>query len=161
MPTFPALVEAFETRARAVLVGYPQLAHRWEDIDKWRGRRLSIPKAEESGFDVSVAAYPNGLYAYAGPWHSPAWDGCAPGESVDAMCEEFLGFLRTLLCEDAALAVDYAGGSPYRMRLHYQTEQGGESSVTGQLFFNYFGKRSQKFFRNRHLPRRYAFGDAK
>lgn len=142
---------AFEEYASQILSRHPEVQAKWE-ASRGGGRRLTIFKKDESGFDVVIDAEDYGLYPYAGEWHGPAWD---LNGSCEDLCVEFMGFVRSLLCQDSKLEVFYAGSSPVKFVLTFPTEVGEESLETGRFFFNYFGKRSSKAFQNRHLPVRY------
>jgi hypothetical protein len=155
-----SIPEVFEERARAVLADHSQLNPSWSAISEGEGRELVIPKQEDSGFDVVVWAETYGLHVFADDWHSGPWEPVPSDprpltEQVFQLCDEFLGFVRTLLSEDASLAVHYARGRPFRWVLTYETESGPESETCALIIFNYFGSRSVRTFRNRHLPRRY------
>jgi hypothetical protein len=141
----------FEQYASEILARHPEVRAKWE-VTKTGGRRLMIYKQDESGFDVIVDAETHGLYPYADEWHGPAWD---LNGNCEELCQEFMGFIRSLLCEDSRLEVSYAGSRPYKFVLTFPTEGGFESSETGLFFFDYFGKRSARIFQNRHLPPRY------
>lgn len=155
------LPEAFEHHARAILADHPALNARWKTISKGVGRELLIPKRDSTGFDVRVEAELDGLYPFAGAWHGAAWelspsDTRATDTRTAELCVEFLGFIRTLLCEESSLRVHYAGRWPFKWELFYETEDGRQSETCGLLLFNYFGRRSVQEFENHHLPRRYA-----
>jgi hypothetical protein len=140
-----------EQYASEILLSHPEVRAKWE-VTKTGGKRLTIYKQDESGFDVVVDAETYGLYPYAGDWHGPAWD---LNGDCEVLCQEFMGFIRSLLCEDSRLEVSYAGAWPYKFVLTFPAEGGLESSETGLFFFKYFGKRSTGIFLNRHLPARY------
>ena len=142
---------AFEQHASEILASHPELRTKWE-ATKTGGRRLTIYKQDESGFDVVVDAETYGLYPYAGDWHGSAWD---LNGNCEELCKGFMGFIRSLLCDDSRLKVSYAGSWPYKFVLTYPIEGGFESSETGLFFFDYFGKRTTRIFQNRHLPPRY------
>ena len=130
----------------------------------WAGKTLTIPRQNASGFDVIVEAETYGLYPFVrildfrSVWHGVPWEpGPAfPNPDYLELCEQFMGFVRSLLCEESKLEVHIAGTTPYKWTLKYPTEHGIESETMGVLFFNYFGKRSTKSYQNRHLPVRYA-----
>jgi len=151
----PALPDLFEAYARSILVQYPELRARWHVTSRGRGRWLTVPKRDDAGFDVVVQAETDGLYPFAGDWHGAPWDAGIGGERDEDLCVRFMGFVRSLLCEDSRLDVAYAGTRPYRWVLTYRTEEGTESETTGSLFFNYFAKRTRRTFQNRHPSSRY------
>lgn len=127
---------------------------RWENLQGGDKKRLTIFKQRDTGFDVVVECETYGLYPFAGDWHGPAWE--PMNERLDELCDEFMGFVRTLLCMDSKLQVMKAGGKPYKWSLTYRTEDGVETQTTGLFLFNYFGPRSKQVLQNDHLPLRYA-----
>ena len=78
----------FEQYASEILLSHPEVRVKWE-VTKTGGKRLTIYKQDESGFDVVVDAETYGLYPYAGDWHGPAWD--LSGD-CEVLCQEFMGF---------------------------------------------------------------------
>lgn len=148
-----SLPETFEKYSRPLLANHPEIAVRWESHNK-DGRRLTIAKQGDSGFDVVVEAETYGLYPFAGDWHGPAWEMVSKDETRQSLCTEFMGFVRSLLCADSSLEVLYAGSKPYKWILTYPTEQEKESLTTGLLFFNVFARKSRCVFQNHHLPPR-------
>ncbi len=118
--------------------------------------RLIIPGANDDGFTVEAQAESYGLYVSAEGWHSGAWEITSREETVETLCSQFLGFIRTLLSPDAWLEVRYAGHTPYKWTMTYGVEGSVESESTCLLFFNYFGRRSVKVLQNEHLPARYG-----
>ncbi len=150
------LPAVFERCAREVLLREAGLRHDW--VIGGDTSKLVIPKADEAGFTVEAQAETYGLYASAEGWHSGAWEPTSRKETLEELCSEFLGFVRTLVSSDAELEVRYAGGTPYKWTMTYGVEGGAESESTGLLFFNYFGRRSTRVLRNQHLPPRYGIG---
>ena len=149
----------FERYAKRLLAQYPEISTKWGWLAN-NGKRLTIFKQEELGFDVAVEARTDGLYPYAGGWHGPPWEVNSQQETYEHMCEQFMGFIRSLLCEDSQLEVRYAGSWPYKWRLTYPTEDGFMTEETGLFIFNYFGARSRRIFQNHHFPPRYKGGSA-
>ncbi len=143
----------FERYARDILARDPGLRHEWSTSpDK---RQLIIPKANDTGFTVKACAEVYGLYVSADGWHSGAWELASRKETIETLCSQFLGFIRTLLSPDAWLEVRFAGDSPYKWTMNYAVEGGVESESTGLLVFNYLRKRSVRVLQNEHLPARY------
>ncbi|MFB3897695.1 MAG: hypothetical protein ACE14V_15490 [bacterium] len=148
------LPKIFENCAKSILEKYPNIQTKWDDNGTKRSR-LTIYKQDENGFDIIVEAETYGLYPFAGGWHGAPWEIGPTDTTPEKLCEQFMGFIRSLLCTDAMLEVKYASGFSYKWILTYPTEQGIESEVTGLLFYNYFGKRTNRIFQNQHLPPRY------
>ena len=131
-----------------ILGRFPEVEVHWDDTR--RGRKLTIYRQEDTGFDVVVEAETYGLYPYAGNWHGAPWD--PEDEYWAELCEEFMGFIFSLLCEDSRLEVRYSGEHPYKWKLIYPVEEASLSETTYTLFFNYFGLKSTRVFQNHHLP---------
>ena len=149
------LPDTFFRMALARLEEYPHLKHRWSGPEKGGRRILQIPKADEDGFDVTIECETYGLYPFADGWHGAPWD--APRNSKttnEEVCEDCLGFVRSVLCPDATLTVWYTSGKAYRWILSYPWGNTRSNDETGSLFFNYFGHRERRVFQNRHLPPR-------
>ena len=142
----------FERYARGILDEYTTIQAKWDSTNQG-GRRLTIFKVDESGFDIMVDAETYGLIPYAGDWHGPAWESSV---GTKDLCEQFMGFVRSLLCADSTLEVRYAGTWAFQWILTYPTEGGFESYETGIFFYNYFGKRRSRILQNQHLPPRYS-----
>ena len=145
----------FENYVTEILANLPELEIEWETLNGGDKKRLKIKKSDPSGFDVIAECETYGLYPFAGEWHGPAWELWPGNETLLDLCEQFMGFIRSLLCSDSKLEVKYAGGSPYKWVLTYPTEEGTEFQEIGLFFYNYFGRRTSKVFQNHHLPSRY------
>jgi hypothetical protein len=148
-----ALPDTFYKLASSRLAELPGLPHEWVSGPDGK-RSLRIPKLDESGFDITIECESNGLHPFAEGWHGAPWEANTPDMSIEEVAEDCLGFVRTLLCPDATLTVHYSGGRPYRWILRYPTLGAPVKDETGLLFFNYFGRRETREFRNTHLPPR-------
>ena len=148
MSTQINLVQIFEDHARSTLSQHPQLLYRWDTISHGRGRRLTILKRDDSGFDVVAEAHSYGLYARAGEWMGPAWDACEPHETAKDLCVQFMDYILSLLSDDGRLEIDYAGARPFRWVVVSRLEK---PHPTHALLFNYFAKRTRRVFQNRQL----------
>lgn len=145
----------FESYAKEVLSSIPEINSEWEIKDNGDKKKLTIKRINSTGFDVVAECETYGLYPFAGEWHGPAWELFSGSETYFDLCKQFMGFIRSLLCEDSKLEVRYSSEKPYKWLLTYTTEDGIETQETGLMFYNYFGKKSCKVFQNVHLPRRY------
>jgi hypothetical protein len=150
-----SLPDTFFRMAKAVLDGNPQISHQWSSGHRGK-RTLSIPKADDRGFDVTIECETYGLYPFADGWHGAPWDINTPKMSVEEICQDCLGFVRSLLCADAKLTVHYSNNRPFRWVLTYPFGGRPVSDRAGLFLFNYFGRRTTGEFQNHHLPRREA-----
>jgi hypothetical protein len=146
-----SLPDTFLRLGTEVLSKHPRLRHEWTSSRDGK-RTLLIPRADESGFDVRIECETYGLYPFAGEWHGAPWD--APKTSLDEVCRDCLGFVRSLLCADSRLIVSLTNGRPFRWTLEYPLGGAVVRDRVGLLLFNYFGRRTTHEYQNRHLPPR-------
>ncbi len=145
----------FEDYARDLLAVCPEISTEWEVEDGGDKKKLTIKKQDSSGFDIVVQCETYGLFPFAGEWHGPAWELWPGDETLIDLCEQFMGFVRTLLSKEASLEVRYSGGKPYKWVLSYETEEGHEDQEAGLFLYNYFGVKTSQVFQNNILPPRY------
>jgi hypothetical protein len=143
------LKETFETLAREVLENHKDLVHEWSRDGG--SLILKFPKQEEKGFDVIADVDDLQIIIVTDEDHRH-FDQI---EDAEATVADVLGLVRDLLCEDMRLLVFFSGSKPYR----WTTEQFDGTKwipehTGGLLFWNYFGRRSQKLLQNRTLPSR-------
>ncbi len=148
-----SLPDTFFEMAQGIMARHSALEHEWTSEPSGK-RTLKIPAAGPTGFDVVIEAETYGLYPYAGEWHGAPWDSNMPRMSFAEICEDCLGFVRSLLCTDSSLQVSFSNECPYRWVLSYPVEGRQVSDRTELLVFNYFGRRSVRTFQNEQLPRR-------
>ena len=152
-----SLPDTFFEMAQRIIARYPALAHQWTSEPSGK-RTLRFPAISSTGFEVVIQAETYGLYPYAGEWHGAPWDSNTPKMTFADICEDCLGFVRSLLCADSSLQVCYSNERPYRWILSYPVEGRRVSDRSGLLVFNYFGRRSTRIFQNEQLPPREASG---
>lgn len=132
-----SLPEVFFEKASVLLAAHPALGHEW--ISDASGKRtLKIPAADADGFDVEVQAETYGLYPFAGGWHGAPWDANSPDMTLDQICEDCLGFVRSLLCGDSSLTVFYSNGHPIKCG-YARTSSSGERSARATVVNGSFG----------------------
>jgi len=148
-----ALPDTFFRMAEDTLRVQPEVAHEWSSGRRGK-RTLRIPKGDDGGFDVTIACETYGLYPFAGDWHGAPWDVNTPNMSLDDLCRDCLGFVRSLICADSTLTVYYSNGRPFRRVLTYPLSGQSVNDRVGLLVFNYLGRRTMREFQNHHLPRR-------
>lgn len=150
-----SLAATLERIAAQLLAGERHLIHTWSGIARGK-HTLVFPVQCQNGFEVRVEAGPDGLaVGVAEGWHDMTCDRNPVRETEEALVVNSLGFVRTLLSTDAALATRYAGQSPYKWVLRYRDEQGWRTGTTGLLFFNYLGRRRVTVRQNSILSARY------
>lgn len=125
---------------------YPEVACRWQ------GDELVFPKTTEDGFEISLQPDSRGVIVLTDVGLHVHVDG-APADAV----QDALGLVRDLLTPDMRIVELRAGGGGYRWRME-RLESGRwlVEARTGLLFWNYFGRRSERTYQNRRLPGRLA-----
>lgn len=146
--------ESLRSVAQAAFAAEP-VHHEWLSVGR-TSLRLVFPRKTDTGFDVAIVAKPWGLYIEGDGWHHAANWTVRDGWTMTRLCEDCLGFGRTLLSADALLDVRYAGRSPYRWRMVYLSEHGRNAEETGLLLFNFFGARRSVRLQNTTLPARHG-----
>jgi hypothetical protein len=142
--TLTEFEQAFRSAVNDALCDAPAVRHQW--INE---REVRFEASSEDGFDVSLVCETYGVYAYSGGWHGAPWDVTifSPSELYVAIRE----FVRSVLSESSCLEVRYSNSRPYRWSLRRLVGEEGTTDVTGMLFFNWFGRRSSRLFRNSWL----------
>jgi hypothetical protein len=155
MPSAPdaSLPDTFFRVAEGALSGHPTVRHQWSSGPRGK-RTLTIPRADEAGFDVTIQCETYGLFPFAGHWHGAPWDANTPGRSLEDVAKDCLGFVRSLICADSRLTVHYANARPFRWVLQYPFGNRRVEDRVGLFIFNYFGHRTVRELQNRHLPPR-------
>lgn len=93
----------------------------------------------------------DGLALRAGGFHTHFDD----SDDAGALVRDAFGLVRDLLSPAMRLREWRAGNVPYRWVLEVQVADGWRSEQTmGLLFWNYFGRRSERVYQNRQLPAR-------
>jgi len=149
------LPDAFFQLAKEWLATHPHLSHEWCGPEKDGKRILRIPKLDNTGFDVEIQCETYGLYPFCDGWHGAPWD--APHDSkttCEEICADCLRFVGSTLDSNATLTVWYASGKPYKWVLSYPWGGQRTHDDVRSLFFNFFGRREQRMFQNRHLQSR-------
>jgi hypothetical protein len=143
------LVGELTRQGRAVLASYPELRHSWEDTPG--GVRLVFPRVDTDGFQVSVEAQGSSLIVSGVGFHTHFdWH-----ETAAEAVRQALGLVRDLLGPGMRVRELRASGRPYRWELQrFDGREWRTQEVTGLLFWNYFGARSERFYQNMMLPPR-------
>lgn len=123
---------------------YPEVACRWH------GDELVFPKTAEDGFEITLQPDSGGVVVLTDVGLHVHVDG-VPAEAV----QDALGPVCDLLTPDMRVVELRAGGCGYRWRME-RLESGRwlVEAQTGVLFWNYFGRRSERTYQNRRLPGR-------
>lgn len=111
--------------------------------------RFEARANSESGFDVAVVVLGDSYTIWGDGWHEnhPLEDNFV--RSAHSVVEQLV----TLLNGRTKLLVSYAGKWPYKWEMlhNYEDDRWESLSVTGLIFYNYFGRRRLTEKRNRML----------
>jgi hypothetical protein len=141
-------------RAEEVLEDYPGLGH-VEVNDEQERVTLTFPRQTEGGFDVVVEATREETILFASGAHVQFDIPHDPDHNLEMQVEEALGLARDLLSPTMRIRERCAGGKPYRWYVEYLDDaQWRAEHETVLLFWNYFGRRSERIYRNSTLPSR-------
>ena len=148
------LPSLFRQRAGEVLSLHSELSHRWKEDSSTRGATLLFPKQQPGGFDVLVSAHEEQLTVSTEGAHVH-FD--RADQEPEQIVEDALGLVRDLLSPDMRVRELHAGRTPYRWFIEaFDGETWRVEHVTGLLFWNYFGHRSEQIYQNDVLPGRLA-----
>jgi hypothetical protein len=146
------LCNVFVQIANEAISKFPQLNHSWKRNSDNVGCSLTFPKQNEKGFDVMVEVSSSGIIVST---HGAHQHFDSPEDSNDVKTKKALTLVRDLLSSDMRIREFCAGNSAYRWNIEVvQDNQWRLECSTGLLFWNYFGKRSERIFQNFTLPGR-------
>ena len=107
-------------------------------------------EGSDDGFSITLEeAGADEFILHAGPIHTHVFRD--EGESDEDFVKDQFYHIRSLLSPLARIVEHRSGSSAYKWTLQYLHDEGWESGETmGLLFYNYFGRRSQRVLQN-HL----------
>ncbi|NLH18332.1 MAG: hypothetical protein GX455_17290 [Phycisphaerae bacterium] len=145
------LCREFVRQARSFFESYPQIKHTLSVDDDEDHCILDIPEETPDGFPVTVEVEPEQITVYALGAHTSEGP---EGNPVDFVART-LGFVQDLLGPNMRVREVCAGGKPHKWGIEIlQNGQWQTEEWTGLIFWNYFGKKSERIYMNRILPAR-------
>jgi hypothetical protein len=146
------LVEQFLEYCRPILDDPATPTHSLRIGDNRSFAILTFPTEKPDGFDVVVTVVRAHISVSAGVKARVHMDN---GKSARDTVEAALGLIRDLLSPDMRVRQQYAGRQLYWAGIErFDGSEWKITSSTGLMFWNYFGKRSEKIFVNRQMPGR-------
>lgn len=135
-----------------LLVNHKNIFTEWNE----NSTEITIKKAEQNGFDVTVGMDNDMIYLYTDcgyhdHWHLDQFQG------TETALETVFGLVRDLLSENMRIKVMLSNNKPYRWLLQAKEKEEDRwlvESSTGLLLWNYFGRRSEQIFSNSQLSPR-------
>jgi hypothetical protein len=147
----PALCRSFVRQAKAALSGYPHLKHEWSIDGDEDHCILDIPEESKDGFPITVEAWPSEITVIAGGAHMH-YD--LEGD-IEDLSGRVLGLVRDLLSPGMRIRECLAGGKPYKWVIElFRNGQWVTEETLRELFFRWFGRRTEKIYQNKTLAAR-------
>ena len=142
---------SFIRKAKEMLSHYPQIKHNWTIDEEKNNCTLVLPNESENGFAIMVEIINNEITIFAGNGHI----NYEVYKNVDEEVGRLLGLVRDLLSPGMRIKELLAGGKPYKWIFEFFHEgKWLKEAWMGLIFWNYFGKRSEKIYQNNTLPAR-------
>jgi hypothetical protein len=152
MPDQTALSRAFVAEAKRLLEEHPGIAHTWTIDPDHQSCTLNIPKLDEQGFDITIEIDSDDLWVNCGRFQA---SDCLEEGTAEDFAGHCVGLLYDLLTPLMRVREQLAGEVPYRWTLECLRGDTWESRGShSRFFFNFWGKRSERIYRNHTLPRR-------
>ena len=142
---------AFIAEAKRLLEACPKLEHTWAIEPDESSCTLTIPAADAEGFEISVRVGSGESVLICGGFHGhEAHEG-----EPKVFTAHFVGFLYDLLTPLMRVREQCAGSGAYKWTLEcWRGDSWEDRGTMGLLFFRYWGKRTERIYRNRVLPLR-------
>ena len=149
-------LDIFKLYAEDILKEYPELKYHWEiDTDMVE---LSFPKSNDDGFDICMQVSNNRIVISTDKLVDYLHNF---KDDYKEVFENYLGVVRDLLSPNMRIKEFLSNNSSYKWQIQYL--ENGEwitENNAALIFWNYFGKRSYKYYTNYHLePRETIIND--
>jgi hypothetical protein len=145
----PGLCRRFVELAKAAFAKHPEIEHCWSIDADGEHCSLEIVGIGSPGFDITGEAYPDEVTIYAEGFH----DHHMVTEPLDDYVHEILGRLRDMLSPAMRIREQLSNDRSFRWHLENLVDgQWHSESTCGLIFWNWFGRRSEKLFMNCNLP---------
>jgi hypothetical protein len=149
----PALCRSFVKQAKSALANHPQIKHEWSIDEDEDHCILDIPEQCENGFAITVEVWPTEIMIVGSGAHTQMY--LEKYNGADELAAYALGLVRDLLSPAMRILERSAGGEPYKWAFQsYHDGAWRTEELIGLLFWNYFGKRSERIYQNTILPAR-------
>ena len=144
------LIKNFTEYVKPLLLDDTEINHEW-NIEK-DSCTLTFLKNSESGFDIYIKVYPDRIMVSTDRGAHEHFD--VEYENSN-LIECTMGFVRDLLSADMRIRELLSGNKPYKWIIeNFDGEKWNYEGSTGLIFWNYFGRKSEKIYQNDILPRR-------
>ena len=153
MNTEQTLSKIFTRFAKDALSQHPQIKHSWSINDELKDQcKLEIPKQNDKGFDILVNVSLHEIRVFA---KGIDFVHFSIVDNFEEAVIDLLGLIRDLLSPHMRIRELRAGNSAYRWYMEsFRNRKWIVEQTTGLLFWNFFGKRSEKIYQNSTLEGR-------
>jgi len=147
----PNLCRHFVERAKRAIAPRPEILHHWS-IDEYEDHCIWEIKGQgEPGYDIVAEVDATGVTLSAEGWH----DHYPPEGDWDEFVSGVLGLIRDMLGPAMRIREVSAGGTPFRWTVEHRVDGVWEKeSECSLVFWNWFGKRTERFYVNTVLEER-------
>lgn len=147
----PAFCRAFVVAAKGILSQHPEVKHSLSIDDDEDHCILDIPKQSDDGFDITIEVFPSGIILSASGAHIH-FDDIKEAEST---ISEVFGLIRDLLSPAMRVVEQRSNEQPYKWYLEsLRNGQWQREDANGLLFYNFFGKKTEKIYQNNIMQNR-------
>jgi hypothetical protein len=147
----PRVCREFVARAKEALSLHPDLSHSWSIDADDDHCILEFPATSLDGFAVVVEVFPEMITVSACGYHQHL----DVADDALGIVGQALGLARDLLSPSMRIRERRAGGTPYRWICEgKKSAEWRTEGSTSLMFWNYFGRRSERLYQNHALPER-------
>lgn len=137
--------------ATEALATTPEVAHEWTVSADGSHATLEITGHGAPGFDITIEAGPHEFLVAAEGFH----EHLAVREPLEEFLGGITGLIRDMLSPNMRVREKLSGGKPYSWSLEVLMDgRWVAESTCGLIFWNWFGRRSEKIYSNTNLPPR-------
>jgi hypothetical protein len=141
----PTLCKQFVKAAKEMLATHLEIKHTWSVDEDEDHCILDIPKQNNDGFDITVEVSPAEILIGAGSAHTEFY----LKKDHEELIQSALGLVRDLLSPHMRIRERLAADKPYSWNI--ESLKDGKWILEENchlIFWNYFGKRSEKIYQN-------------
>lgn len=148
----PFLCNQFIKTTKEILTTYPEIKHEWSIDEDEDHCILDIPKQKNNGFDITIEVSAKEIAITAASAHTH-FD---LEKSYEKTIQSSLSLVRDLLSPGMRIRELVSSGHPYKWYIEaLHDEKWVIEEENGLLFWNYFGKRTEKIYQDEVLKMRY------
>ena len=130
---------------------HPEVLHSWSIDDDEDHAILEIQGKGDAGFDITAHIDSGEITLWSEGWHEHYT--CT--EPKADFVAQLLGLIRDMLSPSMRIRETLSNGVPYKWSLeNFEDGTWVVENTCGLFFWNWFGEKAEKFYRNEVLPSR-------